>query len=177
MSLPQNKFLLPLSCLILLCSCSSRDQQEQGTMHRDTLKEKLIRANKTFVRIQLNDIDRYISQKGYLMDSTETGLRYRIQHMGGKEKPDESSTVTIRYITSLLDGTECYRSDSTGEMKFSMSYDDVLKGLREGVSMMHRGDKALFILPAHLAYGLTGDGNKVPSNAALVMQVELAKIE
>ena len=33
------------------------------------------------------------------------------------------------------------------------------------------------IMNSHLAYGFTGDGNKIPPNAALVMDVELVKTE
>jgi FKBP-type peptidyl-prolyl cis-trans isomerase len=42
---------------------------------------------------------------------------------------------------------------------------------------MAEGDRALFILPAHLAYGFTGDHHCIPPNAALEMQVKVEKIE
>lgn len=85
--------------------------------------------------------------------------------------------MTVNYIVSLIDGTECYRSDSLGPLTFSMNHDDVPQGLREAVSMMSVGDKALAILPSHLGYGLTGDAKKIPSNATLIYQIELIKIE
>jgi FKBP-type peptidyl-prolyl cis-trans isomerase len=170
------RWVLPL----LLAACAACRQGKEGNTDPPDpgrMKEKLIRVNKQFVRNQLDDIDAYIRRKGYRMDSTETGLRYAVYHPGDGPKPGPENKVTIRYRTSLLDGRECYSSDSLGPLTFSMGYDDVPGGLREGVALMGQGDTALLILPAHLAYGLTGDGGKVPPNAALVMRVELLKVE
>jgi len=85
--------------------------------------------------------------------------------------------VKINYKVSLLDGTIVYSSDSTGAMQFKLGKSDVAGGLQEGVKLLHEGDKAIFILPAHLAYGLTGDGDRIKHYATLVIDVELLKIE
>jgi FKBP-type peptidyl-prolyl cis-trans isomerase len=41
---------------------------------------------------------------------------------------------------------------------------------------MNKGDKAKFILPSHLGYGLMGDEVKIPSHAILVCDVSLIEI-
>jgi FKBP-type peptidyl-prolyl cis-trans isomerase len=165
-----------LAAVLLFAGCGTGDNEKKPP-GGPALKETLIRANKQFVRSQLSDIDAYIERKGYAMDSTGTGLRYRIRPGGGGRRPDSTGTVTIAYRTELLDGRPCYDSDSLGPMTVSMDYGDVPPGLREGLFLMAEGDQALFILPAHLAYGLTGDHACIPPNAALVMQVKVEKIE
>jgi FKBP-type peptidyl-prolyl cis-trans isomerase len=59
-----------------------------------------------------------------------------------------------------------------------MVYGDgsVLKGLEEGIGMMHVGEKARFVLPYSLAYGEEPYGN-IPGCANLVFDVELLEIE
>jgi FKBP-type peptidyl-prolyl cis-trans isomerase FkpA len=162
--------------LLLIASCTS-GQENQEKMDKKKLKEHLIRANKMYMNKQSDDIDDYVKRHQLNMDTTATGLRIKIEKRGNGVKPDIKSTVTVKYIVSLLDGTECYRSDSLGLLTFSMNHDDVPQGLREAVSMMSVGDKALAILPSHLGYGLTGDANKIPSNATLIYQIELMKIQ
>jgi len=39
--------------------------------------------------------------------------------------------------------------------------------------LMNKGAKAKFILPSHLAHGLLGDENKIPSNATVIYDIEL----
>ena len=41
---------------------------------------------------------------------------------------------------------------------------------------MKVGDKAKFIIPSHLAFGLLGDENKIPKRATLVYDVELIDV-
>jgi FKBP-type peptidyl-prolyl cis-trans isomerase FkpA len=41
---------------------------------------------------------------------------------------------------------------------------------------MKQGQKAIFIMPPHLAHGLLGDKNKVPPRATLVYDVELLNL-
>lgn len=176
----KNKnILFPLFQLLLLLfffSCTSGQEKSQQ-VDREKMKEQLIRANKLFVSNQSDDIDDYVKRNHLQMDTTATGLRIKIDKNGKGEIPNIKSTVTVNYVVSLIDGTECYSSDSLGSLTFSMNHDDVPQGLRQAVSMMSAGDKALAILPSHLGYGLTGDANKIPSNAVLIYRIELLKIE
>ncbi|HIN39955.1 MAG TPA: FKBP-type peptidyl-prolyl cis-trans isomerase, partial [Flavobacteriales bacterium] len=70
-----------------------------------------------------------------------------------------------------------YSSDIDGTKGFVAGKGEVEDGLDEGVFYMQTGDKAKFILPSHLAYGLMGDGDKVPSHSVLVYDVELIDIK
>ncbi|MEO5569526.1 MAG: FKBP-type peptidyl-prolyl cis-trans isomerase [Bacteroidia bacterium] len=165
--------LLPL---LFFFSCSSGQENNQQ-LDKEKLKEQLIRANKLFVNNQSDAIDDYVKRHDLQMDTTSTGLRIKIEKKGDGVKPNSGNNVTVSYVLSLIDGTHCYSSDSLGTLTFSMNHDDVPQGLRQAVSMMSAGDKALAILPSHLGYGLTGDANKIPSNAILIYRIELMKIE
>jgi FKBP-type peptidyl-prolyl cis-trans isomerase len=46
-------------------------------------------------------------------------------------------------------------------------------GLNQGLRMLKRGGEALFILPPFLAYGLKGDGNKIPSRSVLIYEIKI----
>lgn len=163
--------------LFISCHREEKPDAVSEEVEKAKLKETLVRANKIFTGYQMDDIDEYVHRHQLEMDTTLSGLRIKINKTGKGPLPEKNNSVTINYSLTLLDGTACYDSDSTGAWKFSMSYDDVPKGLREAVYMMRAGDKALAIVPSYLGYGLTGDANKIPPNAALIYEIELLKIE
>jgi FKBP-type peptidyl-prolyl cis-trans isomerase len=76
----------------------------------------------------------------------------------------------------LLDGTLCYSSDSLGEKTFLVEQDNVESGLHEGIQKLREGDKALFILPSHIAHGLLGDDSKIPSHSSVIYEIELLSV-
>ncbi len=43
--------------------------------------------------------------------------------------------------------------------------------------MLREGDRAVFIMPPHLAAGLPGDGDKIPAHSVIVYEVEVLKLE
>jgi FKBP-type peptidyl-prolyl cis-trans isomerase len=82
----------------------------------------------------------------------------------------------VNYKITLLDGKLCYSSDSTGAKVFMIGKDNVESGLHEGIQLLHVGDKAIFILPSHLAHGLLGDEDKIPPHSAVIYDIELLGI-
>ena len=157
-------------------SCKSPDEGNR-TQDPAAQKEDLIRNQQHIVRDESLEIDEYIARRNLDMTTTQTGLRYKIYHQGsGNKSVEEENWVKINYSVSLLDGTTVYSSDSSGALEFQVGKSDIATGLQEGVKQMKEGDKALFIIPSHLAYGLTGDGDQIKHYAALVIDAELIKI-
>lgn len=168
--------LLLNGTLFLIPSCKSSNEK---TLQKDpkNMQEGLIRNQQQIIKDEALEIDEYISRRAYKMTTSQTGLRYQIYFRGqGQQLAGNEDVVKINYIVSLLDGNRIYSSDSTGAMQFKVGKSDVAGGLQEGIKLMHEGDKAIFIVPAHLAYGLTGDGDKIKQYATLVIDAELLQI-
>jgi FKBP-type peptidyl-prolyl cis-trans isomerase len=105
------------------------------------------------------------------------------QHMfrndGGKYtdiSEEAGMKATVKYKISLLNGRVCYTSDNKGLEQFVVDNDQVESGLHEGIKRMKVGNKAKFILPSHLAHGLIGDEDKIPSHAPIVYDIELLEL-
>ena len=112
------------------------------------------------------------------MQITETGLCYLFINENPKEKKVENGNrIKVNFRVSLLDGTLCYSSATRGPKQFTVGSSNVESGIHEGVQLMHLKDKAIFILPAHLAFGLIGDRDKIPPKATVVYEVEVISIE
>lgn len=113
------------------------------------------------------------SQDG--VETTASGLQYKVITQGNGAKPSASDTVTVHYRGTLLDGTEFDSSYSRGE-PISFALDRVIPGWTEGVQLMPVGSKYMFWISPELGYGEAG-GGPIPPNATLIFEVELLDIQ
>jgi len=78
----------------------------------------------------------------------------------------------------LLDGTVFDSSIERGEpFPFPLGQGQVIKGWDEGIAMMKKGGKALFIIPSSIAYGDRGAGDLIPPYTPLLFEVELVNFQ
>ncbi len=108
------------------------------------------------------------------VQTTESGLQYKVLTMGDGAKPAATDTVQVHYRGTLLDGTEFDSSYARNE-PISFALDRVIAGWTEGVQLMPIGSKFMFYIAPDLAYG-EGGGGPIPPNATLIFEVELLDI-
>ena len=161
----------------LICSCNEPNKTEiSKEIDYQKLKDPLIVANKKYIKKEDDEIDQYVKRHQWNMNVSGTGIRYMI-YKEGKGKPAKiDNYVKVKYKISLLDGTLCYSSDELGDKEFLIGQDHVESGLHEALQYMKVGDKALFILPSHLAHGLLGDEKKIPPQSAVLYDIELLSL-
>jgi FKBP-type peptidyl-prolyl cis-trans isomerase len=109
------------------------------------------------------------------VQTTASGLQYKVETMGTGPKPAATDTVKVHYRGTLLDGTEFDSSYSRNE-PISFALNRVIAGWTEGVQLMPVGSKFTFYIAPDLAYG-EGGGGPIPPNSTLVFDVELLAIE
>ena len=183
----KNKFFTlhsSLFILILFFVFSCRRYNTQQPVQQDTSDERLrqeilLRVNQQLVEEDAQEIEAYAGRKGWQMKTTETGLWYMIYHSGKGEKAATGKIATLEYTLSLLDSTVCYSSEQFGPKFFRIGQGGVgvEAGLEEGVLLMRTGDKVRFVMPPHLAHGLTGDGVCIPRRAIILYDVELISLK
>jgi FKBP-type peptidyl-prolyl cis-trans isomerase FkpA len=167
-----------VTCFVLLCACgdSQKKTSQKVNIQSKEFQDKLIDVNKMYVKQESDEIDQYVRHRNWQMTTTGTGLRYMITKKGEGEKAVPDKFVRVNYKVSLLDGTVCYSSDSTGARDFLVGQDNVESGLHEAIQLMNVGGKAIFILPSHLAHGLIGDENKIPAKSSVIYDIELLAV-
>jgi FKBP-type peptidyl-prolyl cis-trans isomerase len=104
---------------------------------------------------------------------TETGLQYRELTAGSGKQPGPTSTVTVHYKGTFINGEQFDSSYDRGQ-PISFSLDGVIAGWTEGLQLMKEGGKAELVIPQELAYGRGRQG--IPPYQTLVFQVELIKV-
>jgi FKBP-type peptidyl-prolyl cis-trans isomerase len=104
--------------------------------------------------------------------TTASGLQYQVIKAGTGPRPKASSTVTVNYTGTLLNGTEFDASKRHGGPA-TFPLNQVIPGWTEGVQLMNAGSTYRFWIPGDLAYGAQGSPPTIPPNATLVFEVEL----
>ncbi|MDA8773785.1 peptidylprolyl isomerase [Chlamydiia bacterium] len=122
--------------------------------------------------------EKIASLEGYT--TTESGLRYKLTNAtDGGNRPNKGDTVSVHYSGSLFEnGVEFDSSYKRGTpIEFPVGTGRVISGWDEGIMLLKKGQKATFIIPAHLGYGERGAGGVIPPNAILKFDVELVEIQ
>ncbi len=154
-------------------SCSDQSSESQKVPTQQEVNRSMEEYNRQFARDESAQIDSYIERRDWDMLTTGTGLRYMIY-----EKKEASSAITgdlveINYEVSLLNGDVIYTSKVSGSRTIEIGKANIESGLHEGLLLMNFGEKAKFILPSHLAHGLSGDNDKIPPRSSVVYDIEL----
>jgi len=87
-------------------------------------------------------------------------------------------TVDVLYVGKFLDGRVFDSAqDRTKPFTFVLGRGQVIAGWDEGIALMHKGDKAVLLIPSAQAYGSRGAGNgAIPPNTVLRFDVELLDV-
>ena len=168
-----------VALLVIFSSCQGQEKQNRSTLQmqsQNQIKETLIDANKNRMLEEVENINNYVDRHQLKMNTTPTGIRIMTITEGTGPKPKLLSDVSLKYKINLLDGSYVYSSDSSGVLSFILGQSSEPSGLQEALLSIHQGEKALVIIPYYLAYGLTGDGDKIGGGESLVYQVELIKV-
>ncbi len=162
--------------MVVLASCNESTVTQDPNIKRQPGVDSVVAFNHQIVQTEIQDIEDYMLRYHWDMKQSQTGLHYMIYKAGDGPLPKQGDIVSIKFRVNLLNGNVVDRSDSLALFSFEPGKRDVASGLEEGVMLMNKGSRAKLILPSHLAFGLLGDLEKIPSRAVLVYDVEVCKI-
>lgn len=155
--------------LLLLAVFSCKEEIEQDI---NWTKDDSIKLNSEWAEDEEFHIKQYLKRRpNWDMIETGTGLRYMIYEHGDGDSAVRGYYAKVNYKVSLLTEEVLYSSDENGHTSFKIDHSEVESGLQEGIKKMRVGDKAIFIIPSHLAHGLLGDMNKIPPLETIIMEI------
>lgn len=176
-----NRLYIIFAILILISSsCGFNEEQSRQKSKKPgkkEIKENLIRTNQYLVKAEEQNIIDFIKRHQYDMTETGSGLWYQIYHHGDGELAEKGKIAKLKFTISLLTGEVIYRTEKEGIKEFIIGKGGVESGLEEGILLLRVGDRARFIIPSHLAFGLLGDKDKIPEKATIVYDLELLNLK
>ena len=172
-----EKYILTGLFLLAGCGDAGRTVENNNTVaSANRQKEILMEHNRLLIAEEMNRIEAYTQRMGWNMDTTSTGLKVMLLDSTEGRLARLMDRVSVTYTLSLLDGTRCYSSDSTGTLELIIGQSVEPAGLQQGLLRLREGESALFVVPSYLAFGITGDGQCIPGSSSLVYQVRLDTI-
>jgi len=159
--------------LVMIMSCKPASTRQ---MNSSISKDQMIEANKMMVAYDAEMVNAYIERKAWNMTSSDDGYWYMIYEEGAGKKISFGDKVTFNYNVRLLDESLCYSSDSTGPKTVFIGKSDIESGLHIGLQLLKEGDKARFIFPPQLAFGLIGDRDKIPMRSIIIYDVNVIQV-
>jgi FKBP-type peptidyl-prolyl cis-trans isomerase FkpA len=158
--------------LLLQISFSCNSNREKSDASSVPGKREMTDLNRYFVQKDRERIESYIERKELKMTESRSGLWYLIRMEGSGNYYSDNDRIIMEYDCSLLDGTICYSSKDLGPKEIILGRSKIEAGLSQGLRMLKPGGEAIFIIPPFLAYGLTGDGKKIPAKSVIVYNVK-----
>ncbi len=166
--------LLLTILIVFISACNSQEKEGNATYQsKRDFEEKMIASHKRFIEKSNQTIQNYIDSSAYSYITTGTGLRYAVIEAGAGVTPSKGNEVKIAYSIRFLDGEEVMGYNEPKVSSFFIEQSDVESGLHEALQLMKVGEKASFIFPPHLAFGISGDRNGIPPQSTLLYTIEL----
>lgn len=140
------------------------------TSNTPDLKEHFINANRTIAQSEETSINEYVARRKWDMQKLPEGVRLWEYEKGRGPKINVEDSVHIVYSVEAINGKLIY-SNITDD--YVAGRRQQMIGLDQAVLQLSVGSRAKVILPSNLAYGIGGDGDRIPQSAILVIDVKV----
>lgn len=160
--------IFPVDTTFSMDSAQSLVQKQMAYYHKVKM-EKKYGANRVAGEQFLK-----LNAKQDSVQTTASGLQYKVITMGTGEKPQKTDRVKVDYEGRLIDGTVFDSSYKRGKPA-TFPVGQVIAGWIEALCMMPVGSKWEVYVPQELGYG-DREQQKIPPFSCLVFTVELHEI-
>lgn len=165
-----KRIALPLIAALALAGCAKQDQKAEQTNETAVVEESTATTATKTDSAESEYFAALDKEEG--IQSTPSGLRYKIVKAAEGAKPEATSTVVVDYKGTFTDGKEF---DGGTDIEFPL--DRVIPGFSEGIQLMSPGAEYILYIPAELAYGSRGAGSVIPPNSTIIFDVKLSEIK
>lgn len=171
--------LLGNCLLIVLFSCKETVVRSESPQDMAKNQVNLIQAQEISVRQEIESIHSFVARSGWNMEESGTGLQYEIYQSDIHEKISASpgDAIIFSYTLYLLNGNKIEEYTPDHPRTVILGTTEIPEGLKQALMMMKKGECGRFIVPSHLAYGFSGDGDKIPSRASLLYDIHILDIK
>jgi gliding motility-associated peptidyl-prolyl isomerase len=175
------KNILFAGLAIAMTACSQHQQARKPISHSEgSFMRESIDRNKKLIAGEEGRIDSiiksnpaikyYASKKGYW-------YYYEVQNQKDTLRPKRGDVAYFDYEVKDLDGNVIYSEVQNRPQVYHVDKQNIMMGLRDGIKLMHKNEKVIFLFPSHMGYGYHGDNNRIGHNEPLICTVTLNDFE
>lgn len=173
------KHILVVALTIFIASCSEKQARQPISHSSGTFMKESIDRNKKLNEQEKLAIAKIIQKDtAFLYNRSEKGFWYAYENKSTENVfPVKGDVVNFDYEITDLYGNTIYSAEELKTQTYHVDKQNIMSGLRNGIKLMHKGDKVKFIFPSQSAYGYHGDDKKIGTNQPIICLVTLNEIK
>jgi gliding motility-associated peptidyl-prolyl isomerase len=173
------KHILFVAVTIFIASCSEKQARHPISHSSGTFMKESIERNKKLNEQEKLAITKIIQKDtAFIYNRSEKGFWYAYENKSTENVfPVKGDVVNFDYEITDLYGNNIYTAEELKTQTYHVDKQNIMSGLRNGIKLMHKGDKVKFIFPSQSAYGYHGDDKKIGTNQPIICLVTLNEIK
>ncbi|MEM8929068.1 MAG: gliding motility-associated peptidyl-prolyl isomerase GldI [Bacteroidota bacterium] len=175
-----RKFPLPLLSLLIVVACGEPEPRKPVQVKSGSFFKASVQRSKRILEVETKVIQGLIkkdSLKKYLPSTNGFWYTYEIKKDSLKYLPKTNDILLLTYNIMSLQGDTIYKVDDIGSVQHAVDKSQLFPGLRNGIKLLQKGEKATFVFPSGQAYGYKGDNNKIGPNIPIKSSVKILEIK
>lgn len=169
--------ILAFFAFILVSSCKQHQEARRPISRASgTFMKKSAEKNKKLIAGEEGQIQSLIKSNPkikYIAATKGYWYTYLIRNTLDTLTPKKGDVAFFEYEIKDLKGKIIYSQLELKPQTYSIDKQNIMTGLREGIKLMHKKEKVIFLFPSHIAYGYHGDDKKIGTNQPLLCTVTL----
>jgi gliding motility-associated peptidyl-prolyl isomerase len=98
---------------------------------------------------------------------------YQAKNLLDTLTPKKGDVAFFDYELKDLKGNIIYSQQELQPQTYYVDKQNIMMGLRDGIKLMHKKEKIVFLFTSHMGYGYHGDNKKIGTNQPLLCTVTL----
>ena len=165
----RSKFLfIYLPFFVLLHGQCGRSERAPYVPAVSQDRQRLQAVNKYLSEKEQDVLQSYVRRQQLDMKQSELGYFYQLVKEGRGDKISVDDVVRLHGAIFLIDGTPCYTYSEQHPLEVKVGSFSGITGLNTALPGVRQGSHLRLVIPTHLAFGLMGDGDKIPPRSPLV---------
>jgi FKBP-type peptidyl-prolyl cis-trans isomerase len=131
-------------------------------------RRRLQEVNKYLNEKEQDILQAYVNRQQLDMKQSERGYFYQLVEEGKGQKISIDDVAQLYGAIFLIDGAPCYTYSKQHPLEVKVGSFSGITVLNTALIGVRQGSHLRLVVPAYLAFGLLGDGDKIPPRSPLV---------
>ncbi|CAL2101764.1 Gliding motility lipoprotein precursor GldI [Tenacibaculum sp. 190130A14a] len=164
-------------CFILLFSCKEPEARRPKGHGTQNFYKEILEKSKKLNSLEKKRLEKWIVQdtvNDYKLSPLGFWYMYHVKDTVDTTTPKLEDVVQIAFDITSMSGDTLYNKQ---ERTYKVDKEDFVPGLQDGIKLMKKGETITFVIPSYVAFGVSGDGNKIGINQPIKSTVTLIDIK
>ncbi len=162
---------------LLATSCFKQEEARRPVSQASgTFMKKSVDRNKKLIASEEDQIKAVMKKNPtipFIASTKGYWYTYETKNELDTLTPKKGDVVFYNYEIKDLNNAIIYSELELRPQTYRVDKQDIIMGLRDGIKLMHKGEKVNFYFPSHMAYGYHGDNKKIGTNTPIICTVTL----